>query len=163
MLFTNPGIDVSDVMKLAGYSKREITKRIIRKSISKKKSQIDQSKWNEGEKQCNEKAPLSIITTSSSKANLSDISGSKKSANQPAVVLTAASSSKSTKTNSTKTLTVASARKPIKPRQKAFSKVLMSKASRRTPNQVKAADIEQNDNISLLQSAYKWTVSEASG
>ena len=40
MLYTNPGIDVSDAMKLAGYSKREIAKRNIRKSISKKKNRL---------------------------------------------------------------------------------------------------------------------------
>jgi hypothetical protein len=36
------------------------------------------------------------------------------------------------------------------------------KASRHTPNKVKATDIEQNETISLLQSGYKWAVSEAS-
>ena len=38
---------------------------------------------------------------------------------------------------------------------------MISKTSRRTPNQVKAADIERNSNITLLQKAYKWAVSEA--
>ena len=69
--------------------------------------------------------PLSIVTTSSaSKANLSDITGSRNCANQPAVVSTEAFSSKRTKI-----LTVASARKSVKPRQKAFSKVVISKTS----------------------------------
>lgn len=46
---------------------------------------------------------------------------------------------------------------------KTNSKVLISRTSRRTLNQVKAADNEWNTRISLLQSAYKWAVSEASG
>jgi hypothetical protein len=162
-LFTIPGIAVSDAMKLAGYSKHDITKRSIRQSISKKKNRLIKANEKMEKSSANRRPPLSVITTSSSRANLSDISGSKNSANQPAAVSTVASSSKSNKTNSTKTLTVASARKSIKPRQKAFSKVLISKTSRHTLNQVKAADIEQNANISLLQSAYKWAVSEAIG
>jgi hypothetical protein len=40
MLFTNPGIGVTDAMKLAGYSKRELTKRTIQQNISKKKNRL---------------------------------------------------------------------------------------------------------------------------
>ncbi len=40
MLHTNLGIDVSGAMKLAGYSKREIAKRNIRKSEFEKKTQF---------------------------------------------------------------------------------------------------------------------------
>ncbi len=43
-----------------------------------------------------------------------------------------------------------------------LQKVQIAKTSRCTPNQVKAADIERNNTIAQLQSAYKWAVSEAS-
>jgi hypothetical protein len=75
----------------------------------------------------NRRPPLSAITASSGRVNLSDISGSKNSANQPTDVPTVASSSKSNKANSSKTLTVASARKSIKPRQRLFQKCLYQK------------------------------------
>ncbi len=55
---------------------------------------------------------------------------------------------------------VASGRKTVQPRNSAFSKVQIAKNSRRTPNQVKAADIQRNKAISALQAAYKWAVSE---
>jgi hypothetical protein len=154
MLFTNPGIGVTDAMKLAGYSKRELTKRTIRQSISKKKNRL--IKANEQNNSKKKKPPSSTITTSNvSRNNLSDITLSTISANQPAAVSNASSTSTKTKP------TVASARKSIKPKKKAFTKVVISKTSRRTPNQVKAADIERDSNITLLQKAYKWAVSEA--
>jgi predicted histidine transporter YuiF (NhaC family) len=40
LIFTNPAIDTDDAMKLAGYSRREISCRRIRKSISKKKGRL---------------------------------------------------------------------------------------------------------------------------
>ncbi len=130
-------------------------KRSIRKSISKKKNRLISA--NEQNRDKPNRPPASTITTSNiSKTNLSDITHSSVSANQPAVVSNASSSARKMKKD-----TVASAWKSIKPRQKAFSKVVISKTSRRTPNQVKAADIERNSSITLLQKAYKWAVSEA--
>jgi hypothetical protein len=148
MLYTNPDIDVSDAMKLAGYSKQEIAKRNIRKSISKKKNWLLQQNVQV------KKSVPTVITASSTniKANVSDVTD------------TTMSNSKKSHTampNSNKSR-VASARKSIKPRTKAFTNVIISKISRRTPSQVKAADAEWNASISVLQTAYKWAVSKAS-
>jgi hypothetical protein len=57
-------------------------------------------------------------------------------------------------------VSVASGREKVQPRKKAFAKVQIAKSCRRTPNQVKAADIQCNEAITSLQAAYKWTVSE---
>jgi hypothetical protein len=46
MLFTSKEtVGMNDAMTLAGYTKREISCRRIRKSISKKKMQVATSKW----------------------------------------------------------------------------------------------------------------------
>ncbi len=115
ILYTNPGIDVSDAMKLAGYTKREIAK---------------------------------LITASSTntKANVSD--------NTDTTMTNGGKKSHTTMPDSNKSR-VASARESIKPRTKAFAKVIISKKSRCTPSQVKATDAERNASITLLQSAYK--------
>ncbi len=95
------------------------------------------------------KAPT-IVTASTKKSNISDLTSSSRS--------TEASDGASKPTK----VSVASGRKQVQPRKNAFVKVQIAKASRRTPNQVKAADIEKNKTISQLQSAYRWAVSEAS-
>jgi len=65
-------------------------------------------------------------------------------------------------TSSTKTMrreglekTAISGRKSVKPGIKAFAQVMLAKNSRRTPNQVKAATIERNDNVNKVQIAIK--------
>ena len=133
-------IDVSDAMKLAGYSKREIAKRNIRKSISKKKIRLKQQNV-----EVKKKVPT-VITASStnSKANISDVTDT--------TISTCPQKSHTVMPSSKKSL-VASARKSIKPRNKAFAKIIISKNSRRTPSQVKAADAERNASITVLQTA----------
>jgi hypothetical protein len=102
MLYTNPGIDVSDAMKLAGYSKREIAKRNIRKSISKKKNRLKQQIVEV------KKSVPTVITASStnSKANISDVTDT--------TISTCQQKSHTVMPNSKKSL-VASARQSIKP------------------------------------------------
>jgi hypothetical protein len=57
--------------------------------------------------------------------------------------------------------TAISGHKSVKPCKKAFVKVMLAKNSRRTPNQVRAAIIERNDDVNKVQIAIKWVVSEA--
>ncbi len=149
MLHTNLGIDVSGAMKLAGYSKREIAKRSIRKSIVKKKNRLIQQNVEV------KKSVPTVITASNTntKANVSDVTDTTMSNGSKRSHTAMLDSNKSR---------VASARKSIKPRKKAFAKVIISKNSQCTPSQVKAADAERNASISVLQSAYKWAVSKAS-
>jgi hypothetical protein len=86
-------------------------------------------------------------------SNVSDLTGSSCSKN---ISDGAYASSKSGK------VSVVSGRKQVQPQKNAFAKIQIAKASRQTPNQVKADDIEQNKANSQLQSSYKWAVSEAS-
>jgi len=160
MLFTNPSMEVNDAMKLAGYSKRDLTSRRIRKSISKKKCRLQQQSEVNGKKKGSK--PVSIVSLSTKRSSLSDITNSSESKQNGSSSggTTTSTVSTSRKTSSKKTSPV-SGRTKIQPRKNAFSKVLLAKNSRRTPNQVKAADIQRNEAISMLQSAYKWAVSEA--
>jgi hypothetical protein len=43
LLFTNPAIDTNDAMRLAGYSRRDISCRRIRKSISQEERSTNAS------------------------------------------------------------------------------------------------------------------------
>ena len=155
MLFTSNGnIKMDDAMKLAGYTKREISCRRIRKSISKKKCRLQLANAkNNKPKNKKQKAPT-VVTASTKESNVSDLTTNSSLNN----ILDGASKS----TTKSAKVSVASGRKQVQPRKSAFAKVQIAKTSRRTPNQVKAADIERNDTITKLQSAYKWAVSEAS-
>ncbi len=98
----------------------------------------------------------SIVTASTKESNVSDLTGTSITSCSKNISDGASASAKSGK------VSVASGRKQVQPRKNAFAKVQIAKASRQTPNQVKAADIERNETISQLQPAYKWAVSEAS-
>ncbi len=107
MLFaSNETIKMNDAMKLAGYTKREISCRRIRQSISKKKCRLQQA--NEKSKSKNSKAPT-IVTASTKKSNISDLTSSSRSTE----ALDGAS--KPTK------VSVASGRKQVQPRKNAFA------------------------------------------
>ena len=75
MLFTNPNMTVNDAMKAAEFTKREISKRSVRKSISKKKNRLLQAAARR-----NIPSTLppvqNIMVSESSGANLSSISNS---------------------------------------------------------------------------------------
>jgi len=60
MLFTNPSMEVNDAMKLAGYSKHDLTSRRIQKSISKKKCRLQQQSEVNGKKKGSK--PVSILS-----------------------------------------------------------------------------------------------------
>jgi hypothetical protein len=115
MLFTSSGtIKMDDVMKLAGYTKREISCQCIRKSISKKKCRLQLANAkNNKQKNKKQKAPT-IITASTKESNMSD--------------LTTSSSSKSVLDGASKSTTkfskvlVASGQKQVQPRKSAFAK-----------------------------------------
>jgi hypothetical protein len=77
MLFTNPSMEVNDAMKLAGYSKRELTSRRIQKSISKKKCRLQQQNEVNGKKKGSK--PASIVSLSIKRSSLSDITNSSES------------------------------------------------------------------------------------
>jgi hypothetical protein len=150
MLCTTSNLSLSDAMKLAGYKKKEIAIRRIRQAISKKKSRLVVK--NGG---TNNPPPQPSVSFSnrSTKTKLSDLTSS--TANTNSTNGTATMSKEGTKK------TAISGRKSVKPRKKAFAKVMLAKNSRRTPNQVRAATIERNDGVKILQSAIKWAVSEA--
>ena len=75
MLFTNPNMTVDDAMKAAEFTKREISKRSVRKSISKKKHRLLQAAARRNNHST--LPPVQNITVSgSSGANLSSISNS---------------------------------------------------------------------------------------
>jgi len=97
------------------------------------------------------KAPT-VVTTTTKASSLSDLTLLSKSSSKN-------NSSAETKKDEMK-VSVSSGRKKVQPRKNAFAKVQMAKSCRRTPNQVKAADIQRNEAITSLQAAYKWAVSE---
>ena len=75
MLFTNPNMTVDDAMKAAEFTKREISKRSVRKSISKKKHRLLQAAARRNNHST--LPPVQNVTVSgSSGANLSSISNS---------------------------------------------------------------------------------------
>jgi len=152
LIFTNPAIDTDDAMKLAGYSRREISCRRIRKSISKKKGRLMMQRNAKNNTTKKKKTP-SVVTTSTKTSSLSDIT-------IPSNCISSINSSTTTSKKDGMKASVASGRTSVQPRNSAFSKVQIAKNSRRTPNQVKAADIQRNEAISALQAAYKWAVSE---
>ncbi len=45
--------------------------------------------------------------------------------------------------------------------KKAFAQVMLAKKSRSSPNQVRAAIIERNNDVNKMQTAINWAVSEA--
>ncbi len=61
LLYTKPAIEISDAMKLTGYSQWEINCRCIRKSISKKKGRLLNASVKDNKKKT--EAPT-VVTTS---------------------------------------------------------------------------------------------------
>ncbi len=88
----------------------------------------------------------SVVITSTKTSSLSDIT-------VPSNCISSNNSSSTTSKKDGMKVSVASGRKTVQPRKSAFGKVQIAKNSRRTPNQVKAADIQRNEAISALQAA----------
>lgn len=114
MLYTNPATDINDAMKLAGYTRREISCRHIRKSISKKKRRLQVVNMTGKEKIINNKTTTAtVVTSSTSKSNISDLINSSSSSRGV--------SSRSSNIKCSKPF-IASVRKHVQPRKNAFQK-----------------------------------------
>ena len=138
MLFTNPNMTVDDAMKAAEFTKREISKRSVRKSISKKKNRLLQAAARRNI--ASTLPPVQTITVSESiGANLSSISNSSEAMmlddNPPNGEKSSTRKGEKNKGRSYKTST------------SAFGRVHFSKDSRRTPSQVIKADKERKEGI----------------
>jgi len=73
MLFTNPNMTVDDAMKAAEFTKREISRRAVRQSISKKKNRLLQASARRSNQST--LPPVQNITVwESSAANVSSLS-----------------------------------------------------------------------------------------
>jgi hypothetical protein len=171
MLFTNPNMTVDDAMKAAEFTKREISRRAVRQSISKKKNRLLQASARRSNQST--LPPVQNITVSeSSAANVSSLSNESSEAtmlddNPPEIRVmdnsetTNLTTRKSSSTKGKKGKNVAHKGRTHKTSSRAFAKVHLSKDSKRTPSQVMKADKERKEGILQLEKAYEWAVSQA--
>jgi len=151
LLFTNPSIDMNDAMILAKYSKKDLKSRRIRQAISKKKNRLKEAALSQQKSTNLPPAQVSVSVGKNSTLSSVTLDNSNKTTTSKK------RGSETIVTNSTQTK-----RQKLKrlPQTRATAKVHIAKASYRTPNQVMKADIERNENLAKLQTAYAWAVSK---
>ena len=74
MLFTNPNMTVDDAMKAAEFTKREISRRAVRQSISKKKNRLLQASARRSNQSTLPPGVQNITVSECSAANVSSLS-----------------------------------------------------------------------------------------